>query len=72
MFGLARARASALLVGAGIESRSTGSTESPERAAQAAAGIAYSASLARDEHHVVGRACPRAAEKKRSIAAARS
>ena len=70
MFGLSWASI-ALRVGAGIESRRVISTESPLRAAQAAAGIAQSArSPETTITSLEGR--PFAAETKRSIAAARS
>ena len=61
----------ALAVAAGMESRLVSSTESPERAAQAAAGMANSG-FSPDATTTLALGFPRAAEKKRSIAAARS
>jgi hypothetical protein len=62
---------SALRTGAGTDSPRIGSTAFPERAAQAAAGIANSG-LSPDTTTTFFDGSPRAAEKKRSIAAARS
>ena len=60
-----------MTIGAGIAVFPTGSAASPERAAQAAAGIAHSDWSAENRTTSLdGR--PRAAERKRSIAAARS
>jgi hypothetical protein len=70
MLGLSRA-ASALRVAAGTLSRWVSSTASPERAAHAAAGIANSA-CSPDTTTTFFDGSPRAAEKKRSIAAARA
>ena len=70
MFGFSCSR-SAVRVGAGIELRSTSSTESPELAAQAAAGIAYSA-CSPETTTTFAEGSPLAEEAKRSIAAARS
>ncbi len=50
-------------MGAGTESLFTGRAASPERAAQAAAGMANAASLARVEHHVVRRPPARGREE---------
>ena len=68
-----------LVLGDGLAASRSGSsslrvsrTESPERAAQAAAGMAYSACSPGGHDHVRATGRPRAAEKKRSIAAARA
>src|SRR5919202_5521272 len=70
MLGLEWER-SALTIGPGTELRLTGRTLSPPREAQAAAGTANSA-FSPDTASTSGDALPRTAEKKRSIAAARS
>ena len=61
----------ALAVAAGTESRLVSSTESPEREAQAAAGMANSG-FSPEATTTLALGLPRAAEKKRSIDAARS
>ena len=60
-----------LAIGAGIAALPTGSAASPERAAQAAAGIAHSGWSA-EYRTTSADGAARAAETKRSIAAARS
>ena len=70
MFGFSCSR-SALRVAAGTEPLRVSSTESPERAAQAAAGIANSACSPEATTTFLD-GLPLAAEKKRSMAAARS
>src|SRR3954471_16216111 len=62
---------SAFLIAPGPDSRLTGRTESPERAPQAPAGIAHSA-RSPETITTLPEGFPLAAEKKRSIAAARS
>src|SRR5215218_5450649 len=59
----------ALIVALGTLSRRANRTESPERAAQAAAGIAYAA-CSPEATITCGDGLPRIAVKKRSIAAA--